>query len=317
MRTVGLLSLAAATSVGPIQKVLTLLNDLKSKVNAEGEVEADQFAKYAKWCETDSTERRHSIETGTNKVADLNASIEELTAEIGSLSSEIDQLNSALTQNEGDLKKATEIRDAEHAEFKQADKDLVDTVDTLVRASSILRRGSSSQLQTALSQVAVTLSAVMDAAVVSTHDRRRLAALLEASSEDGPSGAPTAAAYESHSNGIIDLLAELKVKAEQELSDLRKDEMERKHNFEMLAQSLTDQINTQARDQKNAVSSKTNKEEALGVAQGDLAGTNKNLASDKKYVGELNQVCSTRPEVCRMRPPSGCTIGAQAAYWAS
>jgi hypothetical protein len=303
MRTVGLISvLASAAGVGPIQKVLTLLDDLKSKVNAEGEVEGEQFAKYSKWCEDENVERNHSIETGTNKAGDLNAEIEDLTAQIGSLGEQIASLNAALTQNEGDLKKANQIRDAEHAEFKQADKDLVDTVDTLVRASSIIRRGAGSdgsagtaaKLQAALSQVAATLSTVMDAAVVSTHDKRRLSALLEASSEDGPSGAPTAAAYESHSNGIIDLLAELKVKAEQELSDLRKDEMERKHNFEMLAQSLTDQINTQSRDQKNSVTSKASKEEALGVAQGDLADTNKNLSADKKYVSDLNQMCAAK-----------------------
>ena len=56
-------------------------------------------------------------------------------------------------------------------------------------------------LQTALAQVALTMSTVMDAAVVSVQDRQRLTALLE-QSQEAPSGAPTAAAYDNHSTGI-------------------------------------------------------------------------------------------------------------------
>ena len=301
MRAVLLSLVAGAQGVGPIQKVLTLLEDLKAKVNAEGEVEADQFKKYSKWCETDSAEKGFAIETSTNKAADLSATIEELGADIGKLNAEIDELAGAITQNEADLKKATDLRNSENASFKTVEKELVDTVDTLIRASSVLRRGGGSgsagtqaQMQAALTQVANTLSTVLDAAVVDSADRRRLSSMLEQSMEDGPSGAPEAAAYETHSTGILDLLAELKIKAEQELSDARKAEMEKKHNFQMLAQSLTDQINTQSRDQRNAQANKSGKEEANGVAQGDLATTSKNLSADKKYLADLNQMCASK-----------------------
>jgi hypothetical protein len=150
---------------------------------------------------------------------------------------------------------------------------------------------SSSSLFPSLPQVALTMSTVMDAAVVSVQDRQRLTALLE-QSQEAPSGAPTAAAYENHSTGIMDLLAELKVKAEGELAEVRKAEMEKKHRFEMLAQSLNDQIATQTRDQATAQATLEAKQEAVGEAQGDLAATSKTLGEDKKFLSKAEQTCA-------------------------
>ena len=47
------------------------------------------------------------------------------------------------------------------------------------------------------------------------------------------SGAPAAAVYESHNGGIIDILNEMKEKAEGEVSELGKAEGNAKQNFNM------------------------------------------------------------------------------------
>merc|ERR550519_2777461 len=141
----------------------------------------------------------------------------------------------------------------------------------------------------------------MNAASIDVEDKRKLTALLESTSSDDeqddfkpPTGAPEVAAYESHSAGIFDTLAELKVKAETEQADLRKDEMNRKHNFEMLAQSLTDQVATQNRDLKSNQGTSKSKEEAAGIAEGDLSETSKNLDSDEKYLADLQLMCEQK-----------------------
>lgn len=87
-----------------------------------------------------------------------------------------------------------------------------------------------------------SIGAVVDAASLSVADKQRLTALVQARDADGDDdmegGAPAATAYKSHSAGIVDTLEELKEKAEEQLASLRKAEVNAKHNYEMLEQSL-------------------------------------------------------------------------------
>ena len=56
-------------------------------------------------------------------------------------------------------------------------------------------------------------------------------------------GAPDPAAYESKSGSFIDVLEELKEKAETQLAELRKAEVAAQHNFDMAKPSLEDFMN--------------------------------------------------------------------------
>ena len=45
-------------------------------------------------------------------------------------------------------------------------------------------------------------------------------------------------AYKGHSSSIVDVLTDLKQKAEMQLDEARKEEINAKHNFDLLKQSL-------------------------------------------------------------------------------
>merc|ERR1719473_2515702 len=109
------------------------------------------------------------------------------------------------------------------------------------------------QLDTTNTKMLVqALSSVIDAAAFSGSDKNKLIALVQAQSGDSDddelTGAPAAAVYESKSGGIVDVLDDMKGKAESELDDLRKAETSAKHNFNMLRQSLEDQIKADTTD---------------------------------------------------------------------
>merc|ERR1719359_2463211 len=61
-------------------------------------------------------------------------------------------------------------------------------------------------------------------------------------------GAPAAASYESKSGGIVEILEDMKDKAEGELKDLRKTEMKAKHAYMMLKNGLTAQLGADNKD---------------------------------------------------------------------
>merc|ERR1719399_681185 len=215
-------------------------------------------------------------------------------------STKIDELTGKIATDEADLKAATEIRAKEEAAFAAEEKELMDIVDTLERAIAILERemkkgASMLQLQNAGS-VAQALQVMVQASAFSSGDASRLTPLLQSSQEesDNSSDAPAAAAYEGHSGGIIATMEGLLEKAEAQLAACRKTEAENLHNFEVLKQSLTDEINYGNDDLAKAKKCVKESEAAKATAEGELSVTSKDLAEDEKAKATLHSECMTK-----------------------
>merc|ERR1719265_1279136 len=149
-----------------------------------------------------------------------------------------------------------------------------------------------------LDSMVKALSAVINAAAFSSQDQQKLMALVQSQqgSEaddalDQEPGAPAAAVYKTHSTSIFDMLEDLKEKAEGQLADLRKAESNAKHNYDMLKQSLTDQMEADTKDMDEEKALKASTEESKAVAEGDLAETVKGLAEDKKALETASATC--------------------------
>jgi hypothetical protein len=137
---------------------------------------------------------------------------------------------------------------------------------------------------------------VINAASFTAQDQKNLAALVQsqqgAESDDEELGAPAAAVYKTHSSSIFDVLEDMKEKAEGQLTELRKAEMNAKHNYDMLKQSLTDSMAADSKEMQETKSAKSNAEENKAVAEGDLAVTKKDLADAQAVLAGMSQSCS-------------------------
>merc|ERR1712113_520125 len=91
--------------------------------------------------------------------------------------------------------------------------------------------------------------------------------------------------------GILDAIADLKEKAEAQLSDLRKAESNTKHNFDMLKQSLEDQIAADTKAKNEEAAAKAAAEEAKATAEADLASTVKDLENAKASLETASADC--------------------------
>merc|ERR1712224_734530 len=80
-------------------------------------------------------------------------------------------------------------------------------------------------------------------------------------------------------------------KAESELDELRKAEGNAKHNFNMLKQSLEDQISADSTDLDQEKDAKATSEGTKATAEGDLAITNKDLAAAQAELAECSSSC--------------------------
>merc|ERR1719414_1013851 len=291
-----------ASGENPMASVLQLLDDLAAKITKDGEAEAKAYQDYVAWCDETSANTGFAIETSQKEIARLEAKIGELSSSIATAGSAIDGLASSIAAGESELKDATTIREKESADFAAAEGELVDTIDTLGRAIGILSKemaknpAAFAQMNTESTvNLVKALGVVLDAAAFPSQDQAKLTALVQSQqSEDADDlafGAPAAAAYKTHSTGILDVLEDLKEKAEGQLSDLRKAESNNRHNFEMLKQSLEDQIAADGKDRADEKAAKSSATEAQVAASSDLDATSKSLASSKDQLATAQATC--------------------------
>jgi len=291
---------AEESQSNPLGKVFELMSALEAKIIKEGEAEAKAFKEFFEWCDSASQNLNNEIKTGKKNQEKLTAKISELTSDIQVADSKIEELSGAIATNDAELKDATAIRDKEHADFAASEKELVETVDTLDRAISIISTemaknpAALAQIDTSsMDSLVKSLGVVVDAAGLTSHDQQKLVALVQAQDSDSEAGAPAAATYKSQSGGIVDVLEDLKEKAEAELADARKAESNAKHNYEMMKQSLEDQIAADTKDMNEEKAAKEAAAEGKATAEGDLATTVKELKGAEEELSTANTNCMT------------------------
>jgi len=288
----------------PLSKVLDLIEELVGKITKDGDREAKAYGEYFEWCDDTSKNTGFAIQTGEKQKSKLEATIAELSGNIAVGVSKIEELGGAISTAQAELGDAKAIRGKESAEFTASETELVDAIETLGRAIGILEKemaknpASFAQLNAkSMSAALQGISEVLNAASFYGKDQVKLAALVQSrqtdESDDLDPGAPAAAQYKTHSTGILDVLEDLKEKAEGQLSDLRKAELNTKHNYEMLKQSLDDEAAANTKDMEDQKAGKAANEEAKANAEGDLEMTVKALESSRSSWPQL------MPPACR------------------
>merc|ERR1719155_271408 len=241
---------------------------------------------FTKWCDEESNSKEDAITSAQRTMNDLSATIEDATGSISSLNAETDELAAKISTTDADLAAATKIRDDERAAFEASEKELSETIDTLARAIVVLKRGQTGFMQTKgankqLETLADTLSKIVSATWVTAEEKVKVQSLLQSEDQDEDLSLQpqaTAAAYESKGGGILDVLADLKTKAEDSLSSARKTEMEASHAFEMLKSSLEMEL------------SQMNKR----MGSEELTETEASLKTDTAYLADLKQSCAAK-----------------------
>jgi len=290
----------ASAGGGPVSKVFEMLADLQAKIVREGQEAQKAYDEFTEWCEDRSKNVAFEIKTGKSEVEDLAATIEKETASISALGTQIEELSGSIAKDEADLKAATAIRAEEKADFDAEEKESKDIINTLERAVAVISREMAKSPGALLQfkntgNIAMAFSAMVQASMLSSNDASRLTALVQnkasGESDEEELGAPDAAAYKGHSDGIVGTLEDLLEKAQAQLEKAQKTEAQNRNNYEMLKQSLEDEIKFANKDMSDAKKGLATSQEGKATATGDLAVTKKDLAEDGSTIKTLHQDC--------------------------
>jgi len=295
---------ATAEKSNPLGEVVSLLSELSVKITNDGEAEEKAYKEYFEYCDDVSKHTDNTITTLTSQKNKLTATIEDLSANIQAAETKISELASGVATGDKDLKSATAIRRQESVDFSASEAELVQAIDTLSRAVFILQREMQKN-PAALAQVdgsdlkgvIQAMGAVIDAASFSATDKAQLIALVQSQQDteedEGDVGAPAGATYKTHSTGILDVLADLQERAETQLAELRKAEKIAQHNYNMLKQSLSDQLSQDSSDMDTTKSNKAALEEGRAASEGDLALTVSDLKQSSHELATAQSTCMT------------------------
>jgi len=311
MKTFAALSLLASASAdSTVSKVVELLDELKGKVQADLQKEAEAMEGYQTWCDTQVTETSYAIKDSKRTIDEESAKVEAGVAKVEENSAKISELGPAIAGAEKEKKDAEGVRADQQAAFLAEEKELTEAEDMLRRAYGILKRATSKgasfvQGSQKMQEIVAALGAIVDATWVNPQHKSAVRAFMQ-SDDLSLAQAPQASTsnYDSRSGGILTTIDEMRDEVMENLRQARTENTKQKHAFELFVQSKNNEVGTmkkQLADAKNNLGTAKSKK---GAAEKALAAEKATLEADEGYLAEVTKSCNDKASMWAERQAS-------------
>lgn len=149
----------AAPKATPVTRAVNLLKEMSVTLEKDMEEDENLYGKLACWCRDNTIAKKAAIKTNTEKVAELESTIEELTATSSNLKVKINELEAEVADNKDTLAKASALRKKELAAFSANENEATANIANLKSAVIVL----SKHHDAALPQVGFSMSFIQRA----------------------------------------------------------------------------------------------------------------------------------------------------------
>jgi len=274
-------------NVTPLQKLVEMLDGMLAKGGKEKHEEEVEFAKYQVWCDDVRNDKIKSIKEGAEQIEQLTADIAKAESDAEMLTKEVAELEKTIAEDEAELKGASDVREKEETEYLAQHKDFSESIDACGRAIQVLGARTA--------DVPQSLLQLKNAKLIPRRAKVMIESFLAMRSESsGEAGEPEANAYEFQSGSVISMLEKLKADFSAQLLALEKEEMNSKANYEVLAQTLTDNIAYAKKSVAKKTATKAARLESAASDKGDKETAIKVKADDEKTLADNNAACDAQ-----------------------
>merc|ERR1719409_2033379 len=171
-------------SANPVRRVVTMLQMMAKKVEAEGKKEEEMFEKFICYCDSNQGTLQKSIDDAKTKIPQLERDIKEAEGLKAQLEQELKNHKQDRVDAKAAMEKATSIRDKENGEFSAENSELESNIDALGRAIPAIEKGmAGSFLQTSGGNVLRKLVVSDKVNSLSDYERQLLASFLSTSAQ--------------------------------------------------------------------------------------------------------------------------------------
>jgi len=284
-----------AAAVTPVQKVITMMEDMAAKGKAEKEAEVVVYQEYMKWCDKTTFQKSVAIRDGKLAVEQGTAAAGKAKADAEAAADKIVELNGNIKSWAVQKAEAKEQREIENADYEKEHVEFTENIDALTSAMATIAASTqpvSALLQDANSDLMASWERLTKKLPAS--EAHVFTSLLQKDAQ--PQAASTAFESSDATGGVQDAVGKLKARIEGKRADLEKEETDHKFAFESLAAQLD--LNTEQAN--NEIDEKTqSKAQRLADFESftqEVESTSATLKTDEKYFADLNVQCQTKSE---------------------
>jgi len=280
-------AVAELVDVSPIEKVIQLLEDMKSEIEVEGGAESKTYEKFACFCKDTTGTKSTSITDGQDTIESLSASISEKTA------IQEEKLEAIQTRKQKQEEMAKTLEEAkvrlakERAEYEETASDLSKGISSLENAISAMDKSKPSLL---VVKSAVKKSLEMAQVLGLVKDTRVKVVTNFLQSKVDPDDPD----FKYHSQGIIDVMSDLL----KDFTAEKKDVDDEWAKTEKAENALITDLDGQMTENENSIGTLKGDVATLGTdiakAREDLVDAESLMKDDQLYLKDLTSRCEQR-----------------------
>jgi len=270
----------------PIRRVVTMLQNMMKKVEAEGKKEKELYEKFMCYCKSSGGALSQSIADNDAKIPQVQSDIEESEAKLKTTKQELAQHQEDRDAAKAAMAKATAMREKEYAAFAKESGELKTNINAMAKAIPAIEKGMSGGfLQT--STAAMVLRVAMNDPDLSDFDRQAVTAYLQGSSafQEG---------YVPKSGQIVGISKTMKDDFDKDLAALVEQENAAKKSYDELMAAKTKEVEAHTQ----AIEHKTTLVGELSVniinMKNDLTDSEQALIEDTKFLQDLEKNCGSK-----------------------
>jgi len=271
-------------TVNPIRRVVTMLQQMTNKIEAEGKKEKVLFEKFMCYCDTGVADLEQAIAAAETKIPQLESDIKALDEALGGLQGDIDKAKADRAEAKAAIASATSLREKEAAIFAKDSGDFKTNIAAMKKAVELISGGmeGGAFLQTSQGALLRKLSIDID---MSSADRDVLTSFL--------SGGETSE-YAPKSGEIVGILKQMTDTMEADLAGITATEETALANFDALMKAKEAQIEALTKEIEDKLARLGNDGVKLSQMKEDLEDTQETLKEDKQFLAELEKGCATK-----------------------
>merc|ERR1719155_292600 len=128
-------------TVNPIRRVVTMLQSMQKKVEAEGVKEKELFEKFMCYCKNGKGALAASIESAKGKNEQLMSSIKETDATLKQTKADLKAAQESRAAAKAAVAKATALREKEASAFAKESGDMKTNIAAMKKATAAIEKG--------------------------------------------------------------------------------------------------------------------------------------------------------------------------------
>jgi hypothetical protein len=268
----------------PVSKVINMLKKMQEELAKEKEMDQELYDKLSCWCETNGKGKTAAIATANSRIEGLTSDIEAGTSKAAQLEQQIAGLKDEIAKNDAALRKADAMRQKDLAEFNADEKDLMQSIQSLGNAVTVLSKHHQSFLQVDSKVHFAGIAHALQRANLTPDQKSQVAAFLQQ-----PAGFQS---YAPASGQIFGILKQMKETFETNLAESQKDEKQAAADFASLKAAKTKEINSATAMVDSKTQELAQTEETNAANKQNLADTEDALAADTKFLADLKERCA-------------------------